>query len=754
MSASKKNSCRPIRKPVAHATALLVTLCTAQFTLAADDVSQQTETLDKVVVTAQKREQAAIDVPASVSAISADRLTRGGLDRFEDYAAQIPGMSVTALTRGFSSVVLRGISTGISQATPSTAYYIDEAPIGSVNAYATGSTLTPDIDPYDLRRIEVLKGPQGTLYGAGAVGGLVRFVSVPADTEKFGGSVSVGMNSVADGGTGSEERAALNIPLADKKMGLRMSLMNRVDAGYIDNPVLGEKDVNKARTHGGRLAWNWNINDDWNVQVWGQTQRFHSGGIGVEDQTAPALTPATGNLQHSSYIHEDQNTGLDVMNATVKGRLGDVALTSSTTYQKLFGETHVDNTALIGPLLQLTLGIPNVGAELNQHITTKRWSQELRARTSALGDKLQYEGGLFFTKEDSSNFIPPIDAFNTATGAAFPLGVPVANARIDSTYKEYSLFGNATYSLSDKFDVTAGLRYAHDQQHYLQDYKLSLLTAVPVLIDQSVSHSKATYLVSGIYKPDANTSIYGRIATGYRPGGPSALPPGVVVGGKTSFEPDTLTSYELGFKSSFAGGRASLEAAVFTTDWKDVQIQTSARTVAGNFNYFVNGGNAKSNGLETTFMLAPSRDLLVRTTVAYTDSHLTEDAPAAGGLNGDRMPFTPRLTSSLAIDYHFGVAGYAAWLGGSYNYIGARRSNFSGKTPFEVGSYNTFNLSSGIDIGPVRLSVYGKNLANSRGVNFMNSSGLALPGLNPFGNPYVAGIIQPRTIGMDLAYRF
>jgi len=743
------------RKPIAQAAALLLAM-SAQAALAADEAAPiaPSATLEKVIVTANKREQAAIDVPASVTAINADRLTRGGLDRFEDYAAQIPGMSVTALSRGFSSVVLRGISTGISQATPSTAYYIDEAPIGSINAYATGSTLTPDLDPYDLRRVEVLKGPQGTLYGAGAVGGLVRFVSEPANTEKFGGAVSVGVNSVTDGGTGNEARAAFNVPLADKTMGLRLSLMNRVDAGYIDNPVLGEKNVNKARTRGGRLAWNWKLNEDWRLQAWGLTQRFHSGGPGMEDQNAPDLTPTTGKLQHGSYIHEDQDTGLDVLNATVKGRIGNVDLTSSTTYQKVKGETHVDQTALFGTLITLTLGIPNVGAELNQHINTKRWSQELRARTTALNDRLQYEGGLFFTKEDSSNSIPPEDAFNTVTHAAFPLGVPVANARIDSQYKEVSLFGNVTYSLTDKFDVTAGLRYAHDQQHYLQDYKVSLLTAAPVFIDQDVSHSKATYLLNGIYKPDAHTSIYGRIATGYRPGGPSALPPGVVPGGKTSFEPDTLTSYELGFKSSFNGGRASLEAAVFTTDWKDVQIQTAAQTAAGNFNYFVNGGNAKSSGMEATFMLAPTRDLLLRATAAYTDSHLTEDAPTAGGLNGDRMPFTPRVTGSLAADYHFAIAGSPAWIGASYNYIGERRSNFSGKTAFDVGAYKTLNLNAGMDIGNVRVSFYGKNLGNAHGVNFMNGNGLPLPGLNPLGNPYVAGIIQPRTVGMDLAYRF
>jgi len=128
------------------------------------------QALGEIVVTAQKFAQAAIDVPASVTAISGEALASNSMTRFEDYAAEVPGMSITALTPGYSSVVLRGISTGISQATSSTGYYIDEAPIGSVTAYATGGILTPDLDPSEVQRIEVLKGPQGTLYGAGAIG--------------------------------------------------------------------------------------------------------------------------------------------------------------------------------------------------------------------------------------------------------------------------------------------------------------------------------------------------------------------------------------------------------------------------------------------------------------------------------------------------------------------------------------------------------------------------------------------------------
>src|SRR6476659_2901824 len=148
-----------------------------------------------VVVKAQKREQAAIEVPASVTAVDAHRLARSGATKLEDYAAQVPGMAI-ASNGGSVQVILRGISTGLSQAAPTTGVYIDEAPIGSTNNYAVGSGLVPDIDPNELEQIEVLKGPQGTLFGGGAMGGVLRYVTRTPDFDKFGGSVTLGTNEV------------------------------------------------------------------------------------------------------------------------------------------------------------------------------------------------------------------------------------------------------------------------------------------------------------------------------------------------------------------------------------------------------------------------------------------------------------------------------------------------------------------------------------------------------------------------------
>jgi outer membrane receptor protein involved in Fe transport len=737
----------------------ICSVCGGVAAFAADNARNQNgDTLDEVIVTAQKREELSVDVPASVTAMNAETLARTGAVRLEDYAAQVPGMSLTTLSRGYTSVVLRGISTGISQPTPTVTYYIDDAPIGSITAYGVGTTLAPDLDPAGLRRIEVLKGPQGTMYGASAVGGLVRYVTNAPDPSAFHGSVTVGGNSISDGANGWNARAMVNVPV-NTTSAFQFSAFSRKEGGYIDNPARGLKDVNDARTTGGRIAFGWQPNADWSVLAWAMIQRFRGGGIGSEDLNMPTFAPVTKELERRTFIPEKQELNLDAYNVTVKGKIGGAALVSSTTYQKNFASTTVDQSSLIGALFALPppfgLGIPGIGAQTTQWVNTRRVSEEVRVEASAAADRLKYQVGLFATDENSSNQLPPLDLFLTANNAPFPVGLPLANALINIKYREYSLFANGSYSITPQLELQGGLRYSQYTQDYLQDYKRALLTAIPVFITQNEKQNKPTYLASLRYKPNANTAVYARIANGYRVGGPSALPPGVIPGGKQSYDPDSVTSYELGLKSTFLEGRASIEAAIFKTDWKDVQIQTSAQTAAGTFQYFVNGSKAESQGAEVLLLWLPVHGLTLRLTGGYTDSKLTADAPAAGGLKGDRMPFVPKFSYSAGIDYQPAPIGEARpFVGLTYSHVDTRRSNFSNKTPFDVPGYGLVNFDAGLDYSKLRASFYVKNLSNSRGINFMNGVGLAFPGVNPLGNPFTAGVVAPRTIGVDLSLRF
>ncbi|MES2900289.1 MAG: TonB-dependent receptor [Pseudomonadota bacterium] len=702
------------------------------------------QSIDKVIVTAQKREQAALDVPGSVAAVGAEQLTREGKVRLEDFVSQIPGLSLSSFRQGQTQVTLRGITTGVAQSAATTSFYIDEAPIGSVNAYAAGSTLTPDLDPADLQRVEVLKGPQGTLYGAGAMGGLVRYVTAPADFRNFKGSVTLGGNSVAHGGNGSVGRAQINIPFGDNKMALRLSVFGRKDAGFMDL-TSGKEDINVSKVKGGRIAFTWLINNDWKLQAFALTQRLDTDGNSVEDVDAKTLKPLYGEYKQKRFVAEKTFSDLTVGNLNLSGSMGNFNVVSSTTWQKVEGGGRQDATPGFGAALGPLFKIPDLGVVNTQLLSTERVSQEIRVSSSALDNRLTYDGGLYYTHEDSSNRIPSFDPFSTTTGAAYPLP-SIVKASILSDYRELSVFANATYALTPQFDFQAGIRHGSDEQVYAQDYSGLLVGATPVIFNSNAESSKSTYLATARYKPTATDVLYGKVSTGYRAGGPNAVPPSAAALAPQTFAPDTLTSFELGYKSVMDGGRLSFEGAIFSTKWKDIQIQTSAN----GFNFLVNGSNATSRGAEASVIFYPAKGLSLRASAGYTDAKLSSDATAAGGVTGDKLPFVPEMTASFSANYNWATVGsWRASVGGTVAYTGERVSDFSKRAAVDVPSFTTVGLNAGLENANWRVSFYGKNLNDSRGIVFLKSLSLA-----PGGNPFAAGLIAPRTIGMDVTYKF
>ncbi len=590
----------------------------------------------------------------------------------------------------------------------------------------------------------MLKGPQGTLYGAGAMGGMIRYVTTPADFRNFKGSVTLGANAVSHGGTGSVGRASINIPFGDQKMALRLSAFRRNDAGFVDTTA-GKEDINKATVKGGRAAFTWLINNDWKLQAFLLKQTVDTAGNSVEDVDAVTLKPLFGEYKQKRFIPEATKADIEVGNLNLTGTLGMFDVVSSTTWQTLDAGGDQDGSFGYGVALGAAFKIPDLGIRNTQFIHTKRFSQEVRLRATALGDKLEYEAGVYYTKEDSSNAIPAFGPFSTTTGAAYPLP-SIAKASIISSYKEYSLFANGTYAVTPKLDVQAGIRHGEDDQVYAQDYSGLLIGPTPVIFNSGAKKSKSTYLGTMRYKPTPTDAIYGKVSTGYRPGGPNAVPPSGAANAPQTFAPDSLTSYEIGYKTVMDDGKLSFEGALFSTKWKDIQIQTSA---AG-FNFFVNGSTAISRGAEASVIFYPVRGLALRASGGYTKAELSSDAAAAGGVKGDALPFVPKQTASVSANYRWSVMNnWNASAGANVTYTGERRSDFSGRAAVNVPAFTTFGVNGGIENANWRLSLYGKNLADTRGIIFLKTLSLA-----PGGNPFAAGLVAPRTIGMDLTYKF
>lgn len=723
-----------------------------------------------IVVTAQKRSERLQDVAASVSVVTATDLTEQGAVRFSDYAAKVPGLSLTSGRTGSTQITLRGITTGSAQPGSTTGYYVDEAPVGSVNAYTGGSSITPDLDPAALAQIEVLKGPQGTLYGAGAVGGLLKFTTAMPNFDEVAGRVSTGITAVAHGDVGYSARGLVSVPIAPGSVAISVSGFYRQDPGYIDNinPRIGARDINEVRVKGGRIELAARLGSDVTLRLSALAQDTNSDATNLADIDAVTLQPLFGDLTANRFVRERGKAELRLYNATLKAQLGKVDLTSSTTYQTIGLAETGDATRSFGaaltanaPVLAFFAGIAvpaNLGMQLNTFKRTERWSQEVRAGMTDIGGMLDLQGGFYWTRETNQNRIPSFDYFSTATGAAITTLPSFAVARIDSTYEEYSVFGNARLHITDKFDILGGIRFAHDKQFYDQDYRGLLIsiatgaiatgaTTATLAVTGQESANVVTWLVSPRYKFSENLMVYGRAATGYRPGGPNPAPPTGNI--PLTFQPDRLTQYEFGIKAQTADRKLSFEAAVFHTDWKNVQVQTSA----GGFNYIVNGGNARSQGAEATLRYRPVSRLQLGANLSYIDAKLTTPAPAASGAAGDRLPYVPKWSGSLSADYEFSLGGETqASIGGTVSFVSDRITDYSGRFPKRLPGYATVDLRAGIEHGNLALSVFAKNLTDKRALNVAGFAASAPS--NNAGDVYLGSYIQPRTVGAEASFKF
>jgi len=713
--------------------------------------------IETVVVTAEKRSERLQDVPASITALDAKNFSEQGIYNLQDFASQVPGLSLDSGQQGYTQVALRGITTGSVQSAAATAIYIDEAPIGSVNAYAKGSLITADLDPEDVAQVEVLKGPQGTLYGAGAMGGVLKYVMVQPDDSQFSAHASVGGEDVSHGGDGYRLAGGINVPIVTDTLGLLVSGYDRFDPGYIKD-VIGGRYENGTRAVGGRVALGWQVDSHVSVELSALGQNLKSDGSNFEDVSYPTLKPIYGDLENRRYFAEPLQFSTGVYNGTIKGSWGNLDLVSTTTYEDIRSHGQTDGTDAYGIYiyafyhgLNPGLSPSNAGVIALSKTGTKRFTQEFRANSSLFDGKLEYQIGLYFTHENDLNEVPGFPAYFTTTGAPVTETPNFIQASILSRYTEYSAYGNLTYHFTPNFDVLAGLRYSTDNQHYYQNYSGLLAGAAAGVHTATSSDNVVTYQVTPEYKFDEDSMIYAKVATGYRPGGPNPAPPP----NPLTFAPDKLTSYETGYKATLLDNHLTLDASLFYIDWKDIQIQTSS----GAFKYFVNGGNAKSEGGELSINYVPIAGMTLGLNAAYTDARLTSPAPTAGGLDGDWLPYVPNLSGSFVADYRWLLGNdWVGHVGGTVSYVGERWNDFTGsQTPtpltprdgFRLPSYTTLDLRAGVDYNNWSLSFYVRNVGDARGITLANTEGL-----KPGANPYDEGFIQPRTVGAEVSARF
>lgn len=711
---------------------------------AADAAPGAPAQVSEIVVTAQKRAERALTVPGGVTALGDVQLERAQAVRFSDYQAMVPGLELISDREGQTQLAIRGVTTGQMQPTTTVATYVDDLPFGSSTAFALGGQLTPDFDPSDLQRVEVLRGPQGTLYGASALGGLVKYVTTPPDTARYAGRVELDGESVDHGGQGYGARAMVNLPLVRNVLALRVSAFDRRDPGYVDDANLGRTDLNATLVIGGRASLLWKPIEPLSVRLSVQLQDLKGGGTDQIDVDGATLRPLYGDYQQRRYVAEPLDIRYRLYSGVVNYDLGWANLVSATSYATLKENLVSDLTDTYGPVLDSLLHTSNIGVAFAAPIDQKKVTEEVRL-TSRSDQRLEWLGGFFFTHE-SSTHVERFDPFFTTSGAALPLNL--LNGALISRYTEYAGFADLTFHVTSKFDVQGGVRYGSNDQHYSQPESGALIGATTTLYARS-SDDSTTFLVTPRYRFDANNMAYARVASGYRPGGPNPLTPAQEAAGvPTAFKPDSLTNYEVGYKASLLDRRLTLDLAAFYIDWRHIQVQT----VFSGFDATGNAGSARSDGVEAAATFAPIRGLSFSGNLAYTDAHLTADAEGVSAKSGDPLPNVPKWAAHLSGDYSFAIApGWDGFVGAGVRYMGERISGFVSNAPAgfvrpKIPAYTTVDLRAGVSHGGWTLELFAKNLGDERGFN--NLSSLAYNGRS---NPYEASLIQPRTVGLSLS---
>ena len=699
-----------------------------------------------IVVTATKREQVLIDVPQSITVVGEETLERNQAKNFQDYLKLVPGLQLTQSTPGQGRLVLRGVNTG--GVASSVAVYVDETTFGSSSGLVNGAILAGDFDTFDVGRIEVLRGPQGTLYGASSLGGVLKFVTNEPQTRALEARGRVSIETVDDGDISYLGSALVNVPISDD-VAFRASGYYRNIGGYIDSIGTGGSDIdsniNDSLSYGGRVSLLVRPSDQFSVRFTAYLQDLKSDGSDSVDADFVTTKTLYGDLTQSQFVAEHTDVKYRVYNATATYDLGFADVTSVTSYGKLDQQFRNDYTTFYGPVI---LGLLGLDTEVFQNQTTRvtRFTQEVRL-TSPASDKFEWLVGGYYTNEDGLIDQHIIAAEPGELDPVIFAGfLPVEGfATIESDYKELAGFANATVYFGENFDLSFGGRYSKNKQKAAQTSSGALAGATDfgVKSDESVF----TFSVAPKYKFNEHLSLYARVAKGFRPGGPNVIPPTAPPGTPTTYASDSLISYELGLKGETSDRKFSWDLAAFHIDWKDIQLFASIN----NFGVNTNAGTARSNGLEATFTARPVQGLSLSANAAFTDAKLTEDAPAiVGGLDGDRLPGTPKFSAGLNADYEWSLSSTAeAYVGGSLRVLSKTPAGFDGDFVAVYGkqrkipAYEVLDLRAGVDFGRYSVEAYAKNINNSEG---KTSFGV---GNTPFGEGS-AGIIRPRTFGLSL----
>ena len=748
----------------------------------------QSDQIEVVRVTAQKRQEDPAKVAMSISAVSGEQLTAQHVMDVTDLTRIVPNISFTAASGnggagpGTSNIEVRGISSAAGAAT--VGVYLGDVSITVGNVYTMGN-----VEPkfFDIDRVEVLRGPQATLYGASSMGGTIKFVPNEPDLKTREFNTYAEYSKLKGGSAGYSTNAVANLPLSDT-LALRIGVQAQLTGGFIDQVnaccVVAE-NINKVYDQEFRAALKWKPIPSVTVSPSLYMQRVDARDISAFNLDRP-------NYQAQKQVREPSKDTLLSPSVTVNWDMGRADLTSSTSYfERTFDRTQngsaynsyslstfltsTDDGGTAPPeLIEAIAGLPSA-VYLNNHV--RQLSQELRVASkpydaavspwtwlagtylSTQHTNIVENDPIFGVSKTFADFGFSAEDPNILPGS-FPGAFPNDNSFSGAFHyreKQASVFGEVNYYFSPAVHATVGARYLRATTTLDQKNGLYLAGA---------GNNSTTELSSKAFTPkyavtwelDPSNTVYTSVAKGFRLGGSNVFVPPTtcgpdleangIEGGPPTYAPDSVWSYEVGSKSRFLNNRVTFNAAAFYVKWKNIQQGVYLPTCA--YTYNANAGEAVSKGVEFEFKAKPVAGLTLSANGGYVNAELTNDKGlengVVGAIKGARIQGVPKYNGAISAQYNFAAFGdKSAFVMGGMQWVGSSKGSLDPEqTDHDRPAYHTADFSAGVSLDRYQLSVFVKNAFDTDTV---------------IQHPQVASIVQgyrvtPRSIGMSIAAKF
>jgi iron complex outermembrane receptor protein len=721
--------------------------------LASAGAAQAADTgrLEDVVVTATRRAETAQTAPASISALSGADLEKAGTFGFEDVVRRVPGLVINDAGVGSTQIVMRGIATENRNFNlqPTVGLYLDEL--------SANDPILPfginDVGLYDMERVEVLRGPQGTLFGSGAIGGAIRMLTRKPDMNAFEGSVQASFEGTKGGSEGYGAAGMLNAPLLDGRAAVRLVGSYRHKGGVIDRTLLGGRNTDTSDFTNARIAFAFAPSDAlkitatvyYNKQDPNDSEFYRE--VGPRTISTPTVIVPNAPFTSSNYTPEITRTERTTPNLAVEWNLGWASFLSSTTFEDYSMLQTVDNSLPRSPLSTLYTGTLFPISQ-NFAIDTKRMAQEFRL-TSASGGRLDWLAGFLYhdIKRDVV-FTETVPGLRPALGYRGGTLSTFTVRDIDS--REIALYGEVGYKVTDAFRLAVSARAFKNKISQVYPtgigWFLGQLNVQPV----ETKEDKVTPRIVASYAFDENHNVYASASEGYRVGGINPAVTGV--GQPPAYQPDSVWAYEVGLKNSFLDRRLTLNAALFYNAWTDIQFVAVRPFQGTTIAYVENGGRAHSLGLEIEMQARPTPNIDLSLAMTLLDARMDVNNAAVetarGGIReGDKLPGSPHFTSSASARYSWrDLPGRAtAYVDVGHQYVGTAYNGFNrtNAAVLPYGDWHRIDLRVGYERGGYDVAAFVNNALDDDTVtNLIPTS------------PRRITRQRPMTFGVNAGYRF